>query len=63
MNIRMYPIEFEIADEVGEVMARVRCFDEHTSEVTIKTFFTMNLWDEVAGKVTDALKQIHEAME
>lgn len=59
MTIKMYPIEFEAIDETDEALFNVRCFDEFTSSVEIKTLVTPQTWLEIAEKIHDALMLIH----
>lgn len=59
MTIKMYPMSFEATDETGEVLFKVDCFDEVTSNIEILTLVTPQTWLEIAEKIHDALMQIH----
>lgn len=62
MKVELHPIEFEIvSQDLDEVLARVRCFDEVACKVEINTMVTLNIWNEIAEQVAKALKQIEEA--
>ena len=58
--IKMYPIEIEAFDELDALIFKVTCFDEVTSHIDIKTLVSPSSWPEIAAKIGEALKQIHD---
>ena len=58
--IEMYPVEFEAVDETGDLLFRVKNFDEVCSSVEINTPVTPESWKEIAAKVLEALEAIHK---
>jgi len=47
---------------LGELVARVTGFDEHTSEVTIDgSLHTVESWRELSAQIEAALRLIHSA--
>lgn len=60
MTYTASPVEFEIYDHENVLGARVKCFDEAASEVTVTVaIHTPESWRELAQAVEQALRAIH----
>lgn len=55
MPITMTPTAFEGYDEIAEGAFIVRAADEAAAEITISTYINVNLWDEIAPLIRQAL--------
>lgn len=54
--------EVEIHDFEGTLAAKVTCFDDECSEVTVSEHtHNVDSWRELSAKIEDALRQIHRA--
>ena len=60
MTYTASPVEYEICDAEQNLIAKVRCFDEAASEVTVtEPVHTPESWRELAQAVEQALTAIH----
>lgn len=56
--MKMYPVKFEIVDDIGELMCIVEAIDEAAAAVAVKQLVNEASWRELANRVADALKQM-----
>jgi len=53
----MYPIRFECVDnETDDLLFIVEMFDNKAANISIKTLVNVELWDEIAPLIREALK-------
>lgn len=56
--MKMYPVKFEIVDDINELVCRVECVDEATATVTLSAPVTEASWRELTELVLKALQQM-----
>lgn len=56
--MKMYPVKFEIVDDVGDLVCHVECADEACAMVNVKTVVTEASWRELTELVLKALQQM-----
>jgi chaperonin GroEL (HSP60 family) len=56
--MKMYPVKFEIVDDIDELVCSVEMADEACATVTVKTVVTEASWRELGELVLKALQQM-----
>lgn len=56
--MKMYPVKFEIVDDIGELMCVVEAIDEAAAAVAVKRLVNEAAWRELTELVLKALQQM-----
>ncbi len=56
--MKMYPVKFEIVDDLGELMCVVEAIDEAAAAVAVKQLINEASWRELGELVLKALQQM-----